>query len=209
MAQGLLPPGQPFCPSAQLRRLKVMDHRGSRNKDVVLLRAPPVGAARGGGRSGERNAGLRAAQGGSVNARRRCAASCYERCNGVSRASPNPRGPAGARAPLAAPAPPPQDAISGAAPPRLAPPPRSSSSPRGGRRASRLLAHTYVQPPLSILVAGRTARTQAALAGARAGRTDEGRDCGGRGGRGGGAISESEAATPQPAPAFWPPSAGL
>lgn len=75
MAQGLLPPGQPFCPSAQLRRLKVMDHRGSRNKDVVLLRAPPVGAARGGGRSGERNAGLRAAQGGSVNARRRCAAS--------------------------------------------------------------------------------------------------------------------------------------
>lgn len=110
MAQGLLPPGQPFCPSAQLRRLKVMDHRGSRNKDVVLLRAPPGGAARGGGRSGERNAGLRAAQGGSVNARRRCAASCYERCNGVSRASPNPRGPAGARAPLAAPAPPPQDA---------------------------------------------------------------------------------------------------
>lgn len=155
MAQGLLPPGQPFCPSALLRRLKVMDHRGSRNKDVVLLRAPPGGAARGGGRSGERNAGLRAAQGGSVNARRRCAASCYECCNGVSRASPNPRGPAGARAPLAAPAPPPQDAISGAAPPSLAPPPRSSSSPRGGRRASRLLAHTPHLRSASTLDPGR------------------------------------------------------
>lgn len=76
--------------SAQM--VKVMDHQGSRNKDVVLLQAPREGAARGPSWSRECSAGSRAVQGGSMNPRPQCAPPWHKCCTRVS-SQPQAGGP--------------------------------------------------------------------------------------------------------------------